>query len=129
MRRAARWQIAFAEELGLADGAMAQRSVDARVAAGGLLVWDDGGAPVSALGLSPEIAGVVRVGPVYTPPEHRRHGYASSAVGAAARRALAAGARRCVLFTDVDDPASNGIHASVGFRAFDAWEEHRFEAP
>jgi predicted GNAT family acetyltransferase len=120
------WQRAFDEELGLAERGMAERSVDARMAGGGLLVWDDGGA-VSMVGLAPQVAGVVRIGPVYTPPRLRGRGYASSAVAAACRRALAAGARRCVLFTDVDNPTSNRIYASVGFRPFEDWEDHRFE--
>jgi predicted GNAT family acetyltransferase len=79
------------------------------------------------VGLAPQVAGVVRIGPVYTPPRLRGRGYASSAVAAACRRALAAGARRCVLFTDVDNPTSNRIYASVGFRPFEDWEDHRFE--
>lgn len=122
------WDEAFADELGLSQHGMSARSVDARLAAGSLFTWDDDG-PVAMLALAPEIAGVVRIGPVYTPAEHRRRGYASSAVAAVCRHALGAGARRCVLFTDVDNPTSNKIYASVGFRAFDDWEEHRFELP
>jgi predicted GNAT family acetyltransferase len=89
-----------------------------------LLVWDDGGA-VSLVSLSPLIAGVRRIGPVYTPPAGRRHGYASSAVAAAARLALAQGAERCALFTDLANPTSNRIYADVGFRRLADFEEHR----
>jgi predicted GNAT family acetyltransferase len=122
------WEEAFAVELDMADHSLAARSVDGRMAGGGQLVWDDGG-PVSTLGASPEIAGVVRIGPVYTPPEHRCRGYAGSAVAAACRAALASGASRCMLFTDVDNPTSNKIYASVGFRPAGTWEDHRFERP
>jgi predicted GNAT family acetyltransferase len=31
-----------------------------------------------------------------------------------------------MLFTDVANPTSNKIYASVGFRAFADWEEHAF---
>jgi predicted GNAT family acetyltransferase len=96
------------------------------MAAAEQLVWDDGGGPVSTLCLSPAIGGVVRIGPVYTPPDRRRRGYASSAVACASRRALAEGASRCMLFTDVANPTSNKIYASVGFRPFADWEEHAF---
>jgi predicted GNAT family acetyltransferase len=92
---------------------------------GGQLVWDDG-EPVCTLGVSPEIGGTVRIGPVYTPPAVRSHGYASSAVAAACRAALAGGARRCMLFTDVLNPTSNKIYAALGFERFGDWEEHEF---
>jgi predicted GNAT family acetyltransferase len=76
--------------------------------------------------MSPPVAGTIRIGPVYTPPEHRRHGYASSAVAAASRRALSAGARQCMLFTDLANPTSNRIYARVGFRRCADWEELKF---
>ena len=44
-------------------------------------VWDDDGVVSSATATIPE-AGVVRVGVVYSPPEHRRRGYASALVAA-----------------------------------------------
>jgi predicted GNAT family acetyltransferase len=119
------WERAFVVEAGVGVAEEAARTVARRLAAGAQHVWEDG-APVSTLALSPPIAGTVRVGPVYTPPEHRRHGYASSAVAAACRQALAAGAQRCMLFTDLANPTSNRIYAAVGFRRCGAWEEHRF---
>jgi predicted GNAT family acetyltransferase len=70
---------------------------------------------------------VTRIGPVYTPPELRRRGYASSAVAAVSRQALAAGAQRCALFTDLSNPTSNKIYADVGYRRIADWEEHLFE--
>jgi predicted GNAT family acetyltransferase len=81
---------------------------------------------VSMLGLSPQIAGTVRIGPVYTPPEHRRRGYASAAVAAVCADALARGARQCLLFTDLANPTSNKIYAAVGFRRVADWEELEF---
>jgi predicted GNAT family acetyltransferase len=69
---------------------------------------------------------VVRIGPVYTPPELRRRGYAGSAVAAASRRALTAGAHTCMLFTDLANPTSNKIYAEVGYRAIGGWEEYSF---
>jgi predicted GNAT family acetyltransferase len=100
--------------------------VDARLRHEGLLVWDDG-RPVSMIGIAPEVSGVVRIGPVYTPPEQRRRGYAGSAVAAASRRALAAGASRCMLFTDLANPTSNKIYAEVGYVRTGDWEEIALE--
>jgi predicted GNAT family acetyltransferase len=122
------WERDFAREAGIGQGDRAQQVVEARLARGGQFVWDDDG-PVSTLVLSPPIAGTVRIGPVYTPPPYRRRGYASSAVAGAARGMLAAGARRCMLFTDLANPTSNKIYAAVGFRKCGEWEEHAFVRP
>jgi predicted GNAT family acetyltransferase len=119
------WEQAFVLEAGTGVIEEAGRSVSARLASGAQHVWEDDGA-VCTLALSPAIAGTVRIGPVYTPPEHRRRGYASSAVAAACRHAFAHGARQCMLFTDLANPTSNKIYADVGFQRFAEWEEHRF---
>ena len=120
------WMQAFSEEAGVPGSDDAARMVDTRLERGGLFVWDDG-APTSMIGVQPRVAGVVRIGPVYTPPECRRRGYAGAAVAEASRRALAAGAERCMLFTDLANPTSNKIYAEVGYRRTGDWEEHRFE--
>lgn len=89
-------------------------------------MWDDDG-PVSVVSMSPTVAGVTRIGPVYTPPERRRRGYASTAVAELSRRALSSGARQCALFTDLANPTSNKIYAGIGYRRILDWEEHVFE--
>ncbi|HXR14108.1 MAG TPA: GNAT family N-acetyltransferase [Solirubrobacteraceae bacterium] len=121
-----RWSIDFAREAEV-DYGDAERIVDRRLAAGGLLVWEHGG-PVSMVGVNDEVAGVVRLGPVYTPPEHRGRGYATSAVAAASEAALARGAHACMLFTDLANPTSNRIYAAVGYERFADWREYRFAA-
>ncbi len=120
------WMHMFAVETGAFGAEQAAGMVDTRLARGGLVVWDDGG-PVSLVGTSPRVGDVVRVGPVYTPPERRGRGYAGGAVAAASRLALAQGARRCMLFTDVLNPTSNKIYAEVGYRRIGDWEEYAFE--
>jgi predicted GNAT family acetyltransferase len=119
------WERAFVLEAGTGVMEEAGRSVEARLTIGAQHVWENGG-PVCTLVLSAAIAGTVRIGPVYTPPEHRRRGYAGSAVAAACRHAFALGARQCMLFTDLANPTSNRIYASVGFRRCGEWEEYRF---
>jgi len=116
------WMEEFVHEAGLIGAAQAGAMVDVRLRQQGLLVWEDG-QPVSMIGVAPEVAGVVRIGPVYTPAQYRRRGYASSAVAAASRRALTAGATRCMLYTDLANPTSNKIYAEVGYRRIGAWEE------
>jgi predicted GNAT family acetyltransferase len=120
------WMEEFVREAGLIGAAQAAPMVDSRLRQQGLMVWDDGHA-VSMIGLNPAVAGVVRIGPVYTPPPLRRRGYAGSAVAAASRRALASGAARCMLFTDLANRTSNKIYAEVGYRRCADWEEIALE--
>jgi len=122
------WMEAFISETGIVGSSQAAAMVDSRLRREGMLVWDDG-QPVSMVGVTPEVAGVVRIGPVYSPPELRRRGYAGSAVAAASRRALGQGARRCMLYTDLDNPTSNKIYAEVGYRRIGDWEEIALEEP
>jgi predicted GNAT family acetyltransferase len=65
------------------------------------------------------VAGVSRIGPVYTPPASRRHGYGAAVTAACTQDALDRGARQVVLFTDEANPTSNGIYQQLGYRALD----------
>jgi predicted GNAT family acetyltransferase len=121
------WMKAFGRETAIVTDERAAMIVDARLAERGLWVWDHHG-PVSMLGTAPLVAGAVRIGPVYTPPEHRRRGYAGTAVAAASRQALQCGARRCVLYTDATNPTSNKIYMEIGYRQFGEHEEWAFES-
>lgn len=118
-----RWLDAFMAEAdvqaGRAPGSVPSAPADhddvaARAAEGGLQVWDVGGVAVHVLGTRGPSGGVARIGPVYTPPEQRGHGWASAAVAACARRLLDDGARVC-LFTDLANPTSNALYARLGF--------------
>ncbi len=120
------WMNAFVSDAGLVSRGEAEVMVDVRLAREALLVWDHNG-PVSIVGAVAPVAGVARIGPVYTPREHRSRGYASSAVAAVSRRELARGARACMLFTDLANPTSNKIYAEVGYRRCADWEEYVFE--
>ena len=72
-------------------------------------------------------AGMSRIGPVYTPPEHRRRGYAAAVTAAAARWAQDRGARHVLLYTDLANPTTNRLYPRLGFRPrYDA-VELRFE--
>jgi GNAT superfamily N-acetyltransferase len=109
------WHLAFAEEIG-EPGTHAERLVDERTASGGLTLWEAGDAPVSMAGISPRVAGTVRVSTVYTPPEYRGHGYAAAVTAEISRAAREAGAAETLLFTDLANPTSNGVYQRIGFR-------------
>ena len=125
---ALRWWDGFVADSHVIDGGPEVRAanVDFRIAQGHLFLWQDEGRPVSMVAMNPAVAGVIRIGPVYTPDEARRHGYASSAVAEISRLGLDAGAHTCMLYTDLANPTSNKIYADVGYRRFAEWEERVF---
>jgi predicted GNAT family acetyltransferase len=71
---------------------------------------------VSMAGLTRQVAGTIRVGPVYTPPGLRRRGYAGAVTAAVSRAALDAGADEVLLFTDLANPTSNSLYQRLGFQ-------------
>jgi RimJ/RimL family protein N-acetyltransferase len=80
------------------------------------LLWEHGGRPVShAMGGKP-FHGMSRVGPVYTSPEERGHGYGSAVTAAVTQAAMDAGAEQVVLFTDLANLVSNSIYQRIGYR-------------
>lgn len=113
-----RWMAAFAEEaLGPMEQIDAVEWVDAFFASpsrGGYL-WEDGDEPVSLVAYGSPTPHGVRIGPVYTPREHRGHGYASACVAVASQHLLESGRTFCFLFTDLANPTSNHIYQSVGY--------------
>jgi GNAT superfamily N-acetyltransferase len=90
--------------------------MEARLATGRVWIWEDTNAtPASMAARSPVVEGVARVGPVYTPPEHRRFGYGAAVTAACTADALAQGAEGVVLFTDLANPTSNAIYQTIGY--------------
>ncbi len=59
---------------------------------------------------------MVRAGPVHTPPELRRRGYAGAATVTVSHAVLNAGVQDVVLYTDLAKPASNALYQRVGYR-------------
>jgi len=109
------WLTAFRQEL--ADlGGPGTGMIEDRISHGGLTLWEAGGSPVSLAGCSRPAEGVVRLGPVYTPPERRGRGYGGAVTAAVSRAALAAGAAHVVLFTDLANRTSNALYRRLGYR-------------
>lgn len=87
-----------------------------RIARARCWLWTDrAGVPRSMAVAQTPVAGVARIGPVYTPSDSRGRGYGSAATAAASRDILAAGYVPC-LFTDLANPTSNKIYRALGYR-------------
>lgn len=99
-------------------------SVLVRIREGVEWLWELPDGTVAHLsGASLPAYGVSRIGPVYTPREHRGRGLASYVVGELTRRGLEAGRRMC-LFTDRANPTSNKIYAGLGYEPVVDMAEH-----
>ncbi len=109
------WHEAFTRELGEVPGRLAE-VVDDRISYGGLTLWEVDGQAVAMAGCTRPVAGMVRVAPVYAPPELRRRGYAAAVTAAVSRAARDAGADKVVLFADLANPASNALYQRLGYQ-------------
>ncbi len=97
------------------------------VSGAGIVLWEHDG-PVSLAGFAGATPNGIRVGPVYTPPERRRRGYATVLVAELTRTLLAGGRRFCFLFADLANPTSNAIYGRVGYRPVTDVDQWSFSA-
>lgn len=82
--------------------------------------------PVSLAGCTSPTPHGIRVGPVYTPSEHRGKGYASANVAALSQHLLNTGRKFCYLFTDLANPTSNKIYQKIGYCQVCDFASYRF---
>lgn len=93
-----------------------EHEADQLLGAGLIWLWEVRGRPVSMVAHRPPANGVYRIAMVYTPPEQRGHGYAAAGVAELSQYLLDVGAGAVVLYTDVDNPTSNGVYQRIGYR-------------
>lgn len=90
--------------------------VERKLREGVLWFWVDAqDLPVNLTGANPPAFGTARIGPVFTPAELRGKGYGGAAVAAVSRLLRKQGSRP-ILFTDQDNPVSNGLYQRLGYR-------------
>lgn len=93
-----------------------------------LFVWavDYGARPAAmAARARPTVQGVA-VNLVYTPPEARRHGYATACVAYLSQLLLQSGWSFCTLFTDRGNATANHIYERLGYAPIADFDEYRF---
>ena len=112
------WIQAFSDEA-IGDGATreaAEALADRHVRDGSMSLWvvnDEPVACTAAVGRTPH---GIRITSVYTPPNHRRHGYAAALVGSVTSRLLASGRDFVFLYADRANPTANAIYQRLGYR-------------
>jgi len=111
------------------DLASRSRRVRSTIEEGGYWLWEAGGRPVAMTGTSPAPPDGTRVGPVYTLPEARGHGYATALVAHASAAALERGGRACYLHTDLSNATSNAMYQRIGYERVCEAVDLRFTEP
>jgi GNAT superfamily N-acetyltransferase len=109
------WIDGFARDTGEVVDTDARTRAAVIVDAGRYWIWEtSAGEPVSSALLAPSAMGVARIGGVYTPPAWRRRGFAAAVVAGLSSQVLAGG-ERAILYTQLQNPTSNGVYQRIGF--------------
>lgn len=119
------WFAAFNAEIDLVSDGEIERRVNIELKRQSTYLWEDG-TPVSMMGGRRFSSTSARIAPVYTPPEHRRKGYATAGVAALSQQLLDQGCDRCFLFTDLANPTSNSIYQQIGYHPVCDWHDYSF---
>ncbi|KGX84122.1 GNAT family N-acetyltransferase [Pontibacillus marinus] len=82
-----------------------------------LRLWVVDGEPVSMANATRPTKNGITLGPVYTPNEHKRKGYASSLVAKLSQSLLNEGYSFTSLYTDLNNPTSNKIYQRIGYKS------------
>ncbi len=109
------WRRDFCREVGFGHGEDHRLSVTNYHDDRRLFVWEHGRA-VSMAAWAGETRNGQRLGMVYTPPNLRRRGYATSCVASLTQQLFDSGKTRCFLAADLANPTSNGIYRKIGYR-------------
>lgn len=96
------------------------------LAQGDMYIWEVNGQPVSMATKNRATVKGMNVGGVYTPPELRKKGYATSVVAEVSRNILQSGKQFCMLYTDLANPTSNAIYMKIGYVPVSDSVQHTF---
>lgn len=90
-----------------------------------LYLWQDQDSVSMAKKTRPTKNGIV-LSLVYTPPQFRNRGYASSCAASLSQLLLDEGYQFCSLYTDLSNPTSNAIYSKIGYRPVQDSVMYRF---
>ena len=122
----ARWRREYRREVGFEEDEDHRAIIQNRIARRQLYVWEHDRV-VSMACSGGRTAHGVRVFLVYTPPDLRRRGYATSCVASLTERLLESGRTYCFLAADLANPTSNQIYQKIGYQPVCDWQVWRFE--
>lgn len=103
-----------------------KKNLSFRIEGGNVFLWRDGGELVSIAATVRKTTNAAILGIVYTPPELRGKGYASTLVGELTKNLLSSGFTKCGLFTEANNPISNGIYRKIGYEPIGRYTDIMF---
>jgi predicted GNAT family acetyltransferase len=120
-----KWWNAFADDTDVERHGLEERLYGS-LSEGRIYLWINGDRPVCAVAHSTVVAtpsgSVARIGPVYTPNDERRKGYAGQLTAAVSSLLMQLG-YGLMLFTDAANPTSNGVYTRLGYQKVDELAE------
>ena len=110
------WILGFDRELfGEQTPESARKAAKAKLKRQLLYFWEVDGEVVSTAAGTRPTDSCMTISSVYTPPKHRKKGYARSCVAQLSQTMLDKGYQLCALFTDLANPTSNKIYKEIGY--------------
>jgi hypothetical protein len=121
-----RWTLAFqTEALQTGTLAEAEEAAQNKIADQDLYLWENG-EPVSMVSQTRFLLRGGCISSVYTPPEFRNKGYATTCVAHFSQRLLDSGWQFCALFADLANPTSNAIYQKIGYTPVADFNDYGF---
>jgi predicted GNAT family acetyltransferase len=115
------WWTGFADDTDIERHGL-EEGLRASLVGGRIHLWMNADRPVCAVAHSTVLdvpsGQVARIGPVYTPPEERRNGYAGQLTAAVSSKLLKQGIG-LMLFTDATNPTANAVYTRLGYERVD----------
>ncbi|MEV4235931.1 MULTISPECIES: GNAT family N-acetyltransferase [unclassified Nocardia] len=119
------WAEAMRRESGMPPPSLTAIAIRNRISTGRWWLWELDGKPVSLAAHQVPVFGWSRIGPVYTPPGHRGHGYASILTAHVSRTLRWQNLNVC-LFADTANPTANHIYRTIGFEPVRDFTHYQF---
>ena len=94
----------------------AREGLKREIELGNYFFYEEEGEVLSTLATARQMVNGTSINMVYTPPEYRKKGYATSSVALLTQKLLDDGWQFTALFTDLDNPTSNRIYKKIGYR-------------
>jgi predicted GNAT family acetyltransferase len=123
-----KWTRAFHVGASGAARNMPETNVAPLIDEGAVFFWEDGEPVSMAMKYRPTDRSM-DVSTVYTPPELRGRGYATSLVAELSRNILQSGCEFCTLYTNLANPVSNAIYMKIGYKPVADCVNYTFEMP
>jgi len=123
-----KWELAFCIDCSIPVYTLAESHdrLKSRIGKNIHYIWEDG-KPVAQAVLGRNTPNSAAISWVYTPPEYRGKGYATSVVAELSKNILSSGKASCCLFADAANPASQAVYRKLGYYDVCEFDEIKFD--